>query len=233
MYAEFKAGRIGAGYKSIVITSKAHPDVLSEAKCKLGEAESMNRQIQLCDNETSEEENLSLQACFINAQNEQIRFRDSSENTISIFPHFKTVEAEFNNGKHLAKYLPTKYEDYKILYKNIAILNNTDLDYITNLSNAKFLWLGQYFLIDSELGERIAGMKKMTKLEEIVVEIRPINLENQLNPFLFIASNLKKATFLLPSFLNSEEQRTFAHNQNVPDSWKMEFIGQAIIFEAL
>lgn len=233
MYAEFKAGQIGAGYKSIVVTSRAHPDVLSEAKCKLGDAKSTNLQIQPCGDVTSEEENIFLQACFINAQNEQIQFRDSSENIISIFPHINTVQAEFNNGKQLTRYLPTKYEDYKILYKNIAILNNTDLDYIANLSNAKFVWLGQYFLVDLGLAERIAGMSKMTRLEEIVVEIRPVNLEIQLDPFLLIVPNLKKAMFLLPSFLNSQQQRTFADNQHVPDLWRMEFIGQAIIFEAL
>lgn len=173
----------------------AHPDVLSEVKY------------------------------FSHFKNFEIRFKDTHHNVMQLFLRHNRVKASFWNGIELAQHIPNVHKVYEIVYAYKAFLSDSELNVIFNLTNAEALKLScdNFFNLSPDLAQRIAGIKNMIHLKEIVLEVAaPSDLKLQLSPFVTIPPVITRAMFVLPTTMVVDQRVAFAKNQKLPRHWKLE-----------
>lgn len=192
---QFKEHKIGTESVVVHIESTAHPDVLAQAKH------------------------------FDNFQNAEIHFKAADGNTIEISPRYHRVNAHFTNGINLmAQYLPQNYKEYEIRYERQADLTAADLDALYTCSNAEKVSLSDAFHVDGDLEYRVDGLKHMTKLHTLSVNIAmPRYPTVQMTPFLVNAPALKIVEIVMPSSMTWNQQKLFANSQQVPQQWRMDY----------
>lgn len=202
LYNKFKKNLIGIDTEVVHIEPTAYPNVLREVRH------------------------------YVNAQNIEIRFRDTHDNVIHLFPLHKMVKAYFWKGSNLIQHLPTDLNDYEIQFHFNAPLTEADIKYIfTELKSAVKISIGNEFNVNGDLAERVKGLADMEKLKKLSVEInKPDVLNVQLTPFLETSPYLVSVDVVLPAQMKAEERDVFVSNQNVPSGWKLQRTDQFLKF---
>lgn len=135
------------------------------------------------------------------------------------------VKAFFWNGDELAQHIPNVHKVYEIVFAYKAFLSDSELNVIFNLTSAELLKLScdNYFHLSPDLEHRIAAIKNMINLRELVLEVAvPSDLKLQLKPFLTIPPAITSALFVLPTTMSVNQRIEFAKNQKFPKHWKLE-----------
>lgn len=168
---------------------------------------------------------------YLNAKNIEIRFRDTHDNIIHLFPMHKMVKAYFWNGKNLVQHLPNDLNDYEIQFNFNAPLTEADIKYVFELKNAVRIGIGNNFNVNGDLTERVKALAQLDKLKKLTIQMnKPDDLNVQLAPFLETSPNLMRFDVVLSYEMNEEERNVFVANQQVPTGWKLQRRDQFLAF---
>lgn len=163
---------------------------------------------------------------FNNTRNDVIRFKDRSNNYMHIYPKNQSVQATLTNGSRLAYYLPKHYKSYNLTFNSSELNNNVNLREIFEFRNATNLWLGNGFEVRHGYERIIDGIRNMSKLKELTINIQAKNLTIQLAPFMELPPMIRtvRFTFPLDQYPWTKEigyggQVELARNQCIPRGW--------------
>lgn len=198
---QFKDGSIGNDTRTVHIEPTAAPNVLYEAKF-----------------------------FFNRTTNSEIRFRDVSDNIITIYPALQLANSVFLNSTHMTQYLPDFYKSYNLTFPRSGTNNDDNLRDIFTFENAERMVIGKDFEGQTFFERKIFGMSHMKNMHDLSVYLRPKYSTLQLSPFLEIPPAVTTVRIIFPWGPEYDgDTKEMASNQCVPPLWSIVSTANATI----
>lgn len=176
---------------SFIITSDAHPNVLTQPKQ------------------------------FANTKYYDLLFQDDDGSTIGILSALNSTTLYFTGNHSMALGVPVNFKSYFLVFEDDVKFSDTEIDSILQWNYATRLWISADNVIALQLQERISQLAGLKRMNQMTISVSADTYEKlRLKAFVDALETLKTVYFVRARSMTVDQFNEFKKSQTLPARWR-------------